>query len=61
MEIIIYQFVQWVNMYVYDYNNEKMLLFSMIENLEICDMMLDMFDQVFVYMDMLVDLISKCL
>ncbi|MGG4483117.1 response regulator [Paenibacillus xylanilyticus] len=59
MEITIYQFVQWVNTHVYDHNNEKTLLLSMTENLETCDTMPDMLDQVLVYMDTLVDLISK--
>ncbi|WP_238652639.1 response regulator [Paenibacillus piscarius] len=60
LEMMLFQFVQWISTNLYDdSHNEQTLLISITENLEDCDTLPDMLDEVNVYIETLAEHISN--
>lgn len=60
LEMMLFQFVQWISTNLYDdSHNERTLLISITENLEDCDTLPDMLDEVNAYIETLAEYISN--
>jgi len=60
LEIMMFRFVQWISSNLYDnHHHEKMLLTSITENLEDCDTLPDMLDEVITYIGSLAEQIRN--